>query len=1095
MSNSTAEARVSLMLAEIERSEKLLSVINKAAVLLLSTPDDENPNKSVLTSMELIGKCLNANFVQLWQDETHEVVPHLTLRHFWTADGIKQSPHIEDGASIPYPVSWKEVFFSGEHDLLGYLELTSASTIPLFFQEEFWGVFCIEGCQRDIVFSDGEVGILRSAGLMLVNAIDRNEQNAKMREANERAKAIMEASPIGTTLWDKDCNLFDCNEAYVRLLNLDNLNEFIERHHDLNPEYQPDGWRSADKIKTMVQIAFDEGSNSFEWIHRAKGGDLIPCEVTMVRVAYGGEYAVAGYLRDLREYKTMMSAIDRHGTLLNVANHMASALLQSESGNYDDELVRCLGMIGSAVGADRSSIWVNNTRNGKLYCTQIYEWLEGAESQINKDLTIETSYDDAIPGWEQILSGGNCINSFVADMSAAEQEQLLVQGIKSLCVTPIFIRGHFWGYMGHDHCIEGRLLDSIEIDILRSCGLMIANTMVRHEMMQEMRKSMERERDLEIEKQTAQAADEAKTKFLASMSHEIRTPMNAIIGMSDLLLSEDLTIRQHRFAEDIRTSGHALLDIVNDILDLSKIQADKLSLLPEHYEIDPLIEYVTSMVLFLIKEKGGNVALNVDIQDGLPKCIYGDDVRLRQILLNLLGNAVKYTLEGSITLTIRYSGENMMITVADTGIGIPEESLPILFDAFVQADSHINRHQQGSGLGLTITKSLVDLMGGRISVESIYGEGSSFHIVIPLIPGDVAKVKRESTVEDIVYAPSADVLVVDDRESNISVISGLLYQCNIEADKALSGAKALDMMENKHYDLVFMDHMMPEIDGIEATKILRSRGVSTPIVALTANAILGARELLLSSGMDDFLSKPIDKGELYRILKTWLPPEMITAKPQQSTESAGEDDGGEDEKAFWNEVFKIGGLSAQIGLDIAAGQKSVYKSTLEISLREIRSSVDNLQTLLDSGDLKNFCIEVHGLKGSFSLIGASGLSATALKLENASREEDSAFCRSYLPGFIGDLSSFLEELQGAFAILDEKHEHLAIPPDMPPILARMAEAMANMDIGALYEEIDMLNALELEGRVKEEADILIEEAFISNYDYATLLIERLLDNM
>ncbi|MCL2255145.1 MAG: ATP-binding protein, partial [Lachnospiraceae bacterium] len=329
-----------------------------------------------------------------------------------------------------------------------------------------------------------------------------------------------------------------------------------------------------------------------------------------------------------------------------------------------------------------------------------------------------------------------------------------------------------------------------------------------------MQESMERERNLEIQKQAAQAASNAKTQFLASMSHEIRTPMNAIIGMSDLLLSEDLNIRQHRYAEDIRISALALLAIINDILDLSKIQAAKLSLIPVHFLFEPLIDYISSMIIFLIKDNcKEDLDFHVNMPSEYPECLYGDDVRFRQILINVLGNAVKFTKAGSITLDINFKDEKMLISVTDTGIGIPKKDLPNLFDAFEQVDSQKNRHHQGTGLGLSITKSLVELMGGRISVESAYGEGSTFLIELPVVLGDKNLIRHEETTFEIVYAPQANVLVVDDRETNLNVVCGLLHHCKINADKALSGPIAIDKAHQKKYDLIFMDHMMPEMDG------------------------------------------------------------------------------------------------------------------------------------------------------------------------------------------------------------------------------------------------------------------------------------------
>ncbi|MDR0272070.1 MAG: response regulator [Clostridiales bacterium] len=612
---------------------------------------------------------------------------------------------------------------------------------------------------------------------------------------------------------------------------------------------------------------------------------------------------------------------------------------------------------------------------------------------------------------------------------------------------------------------------------------------------QKMQESMARERDLEIQKQAAQASNDAKTRFLANMSHEIRTPMNAIIGMSDLLLSEDLNIRQHRYAEDIRISAISLLDIINNILDISKIQAAKLSLIPVHYSFKTFIDNVCSMTSFLIRDnsfskKGLALHFNVDISDDIPECLYGDDVRFRQILLNLLSNAIKYTNDGSITLIIRVDGQNMLITVSDTGVGIPEEDLELLFEAFEQADMKKNRNQQGTGLGLTITKSLVELMGGKISVESTYGVGSSFHIVIPFIEGDKTQIKYESGSANIVYAPDADVLVVDDRETNLSVVCGLLTQCHITADTALSGKQAIEMIAEKKYDLVFMDHMMPEMDGIEATKILREKGVKIPIVALTANAVSGAKELMLSAGMDDFLSKPIDKGTLYNVLNHWIPAEKIVPKPETPHVTVTPVAQNENEKVFWEKIHKIKGLSPEYGK--VSAQLNEYKNTLEVAMRELAKGNEKLTNFLAEKNMYDFCIEVHGIKGSLSLLGVMGLSKKALKLENASRENDIDFCREHLDEFLSDLNYFVAELTDAFSTFRENQEAIAIPDELPPILNRITEAMSKTDFMAVYNEVDLLNEIEFSESIKDEIDHLKDALLIMNYEHAGEIIKRLM---
>ena len=694
---------------------------------------------------------------------------------------------------------------------------------------------------------------------------DEIDPQAMLMEAHERAKVIMEASPFGTTLWDRNCSLFDCNEAYVRLLHVKDLNEFLERHYELNPEYQPDGQPSTEKITAMVQKAFDEGYSKFEWMHRNVEGDSVPCEVTMVRIPYGGDFAVAGYLRDLRESKAMTEAIERQGRLLNVANQMAGALLQPEMGNIDDELVRCLGMIGSAVGADRSSMWINSVRDGRLYCTQTYEWIENAESQINKEITIETSYDDAIPGWEAILSKGDCINSFVKDMSPAEQEQLSVQGIKSLCVTPIFVRGQFWGYMGFDHCHESRLLDEAEIDILRSCGLMIANTIVRHEMLREMQESMERERDLEIQKQTAQAANEAKSQFLATMSHEIRTPMSAIIGMTSIgMSSQTMEKKDYAFTKIDGASRH-LLQVINDILDMSKIEANKLTLSPDCFVFETMLKNVVNIINLRTDERRQQFYINID--KNIPHSLIGDDHRLSQVIVNLLSNAVKFTPnEGVIRLDTRLLSEVdglccIQIDVTDSGIGITEEQKTRLFLSFEQAEAGTTRKFGGTGLGLSISKRIVELMDGEMWIESEPGRGSTFSFTVVL--------RRDSEEQKHLLSENVNwsnirIFAVDDDPEIRAFFVDAAENMNITCKVAASGEEAIEMLsDDDNFDMYFLDWNLPGINGVELAQTINAKSGKNPVIIMFSSIDWSyIEDDAHAAGVDKFLPKPLFQSSI-----------------------------------------------------------------------------------------------------------------------------------------------------------------------------------------------------------------------------------------
>jgi len=417
------------------------------------------------------------------------------------------------------------------------------------------------------------------------------------------------------------------------------------------------------------------------------------------------------------------------------------------------------------------------------------------------------------------------------------------------------------------------------------CKIAINNTWIIHRNMVEMEDLMHE----------AEASNEAKSAFLANMSHEIRTPMNAICGMTDLLLDEDLSPQGREYAATIKSSGEGLLNIINDILDFSKIESGKMSIVPVEYYFSSLIHDM--MAMMEPRVKGRPVKLAADIQEDIPRKLYGDIGRVKQILINIMGNATKFTHEGSITLKVTWKPQDekhiwLIISVIDTGEGIRPENLEKLFDPFEQVDMKKNRGIEGTGLGLSIAKLLVERMEGELQVESQYGKGSNFTFsilqeVLDFAPCEYGKNQEKALARPFSIqftAPLARVMVVDDNRINLKVASGLLKKFGIQPDLALSGKECLEKLQaDRNYDLIFMDHMMPDMDGIETTEQIRALGkeytANLSIIALSANAVKGMEQEFLAAGLDDFLAKPIEMKALSNILKKWLPEEKIVENP------------------------------------------------------------------------------------------------------------------------------------------------------------------------------------------------------------------------
>ena len=563
-------------------------------------------------------------------------------------------------------------------------------------------------------------------------------------------------------------------------------------------------------------------------------------------------------------------------------------------------------------------------------------------------------------------------------------------------------------------------------------------------------------KDLEVEK----AKGEAKTSFVAHMSHEIRTPVHSILGLNEIILRETDNPKIKEYASNIRISGDTLLKIINDILDFSKIESGKLEIVPAEYELSSMVTDLVNMVSQKARQK--KLELIIDVDKTMPHLLFGDELRIKQCILNILNNAVKYTEKGSITLTLGYeridSGQiYLKASVKDTGIGIKQEDLSRMFNEFERVDEIRNRTIEGSGLGLSITQMLLTKMGSKLQVESTYGEGSTFFFSVKQQVtwwekiGNYTErynsiIHSETAYQESFHAPNAHILVVDDTKMNLIVMEGLLKQTEIKVDSVLSGPEMLEKVRENHYDVIFIDHRMPGMSGVEALhemqKLTDNKCKDVPCIAITANVVSGAREYYINEGFSDYISKPVSSVQLEKMLKYYLPPNKLEVTSDALAQ----------EKSRQNILKDFRNLE---DLNIpTAMQNCGTTDVLMVAIKEYYDNIkirsNQIEEYWHSGDIKNYTIQVHALKSSSRLIGALELSEKAAYLEKCGDEGNIEEINEKTAELLEIYRSYVQKL----SFLDKGQTKK--PPIEPARYAEAIQAIKEFTLSFDFNAIDSI---------------------------------------
>lgn len=788
----------------------------------------------------------------------------------------------------------------------------------------------------------------------------------------------------------------------------------------MSPEQKQRGVEELERLLKLQEIRYRQAQNEID-IVREESAENVKRNMELLDelnfLKSGLERMVEEKTRRLHESN---SELMRRDLLLQAAARTGELLLSGLK--LEDSMPAALKTLGLAADAEKAfTASGEGLPEDSTSFVERYVWFKDMqEGGVFPGSRENPNLYSGYPGWLELFSKG--LGVLAPNKGGLGEGPLpCPPGAKSAMIAPIFVKGSFWGFIGLASDSEAKPWGKAELSILSTVASIVGRLVERRRYEDELKSSAEAAKVLALK---AESANMMKSDFLANMSHDIRTPMNGIMGMSDLLLRSELNAEQRDWAETIAYSGQILMSLVDDILDLSKIEAGQMKLESLPFDLKKLLERLLALLMPKAKQKG--LILSLSYQDDAPQHFVGDPTRLRQIALNLLGNALKFTDKGEVSITASWrrggpSGGSILIEVADSGIGIPEDKRAAIFEKFRQADSSTTRKYGGSGLGLSICKSLVEMMGGRIGVRSALGKGSVFSVELPLpLAVETASESEGSEGFDAQGEPklpsSLKVLLADDNNVNRKVAKALLQRLGCAPDEAVNGEEALNMALAESYDLILMDCQMPILDGYEATRRLRlaerSSGRKASVIAMTANAMAQDREKCLKAGMDDFLAKPVAFSALASMLSKIFGCKQEEERQREASALELEDERQEEQAP------DTGSLDVEFLISNVGGCEDILLDIVATLPREFNEKVGLIAKGAKSGDLAQVKANAHSLKGSASVVGANMLSAVAKMIEQEAKHSPGGIDPRNVEVLKAELERFLE----FFAKVDWKGE-------------------------------------------------------------------------